>query len=267
MDAAVSEHVTFVSGLTYVNVLAARIDAPAAAKLEVPGTLWISGHHLFVRHAINVDQITQLDHQNIGGGTVVTKILMNDGKWTDVVNQYFLWCPQSQTPDLSGNQCLKARMLVGEEGSVQSRAHRAQWQPMGFNGLLERQLTVFTGSAADQQLARFGAVEATNEKAAKMYDAARAEQAIEKQHADEARQERMRTASVGTKDFCTSRFLIARDRPVDSDLFLTCGMYGQVTVGQLRDAHWDIQVTGRIPEQGTLGATGDSIEITAVKLR
>ncbi len=36
---------------------------------------------------------------------------------------------------------------------------------------------------------------------------------------------------------------------------------------QLRDAHWDIQVTNRIPEQGRLGAAGDSIEITAVKLR
>ena len=267
MDAAVSEHVTFVSGLTYLNILAARIDAPAGVKLEVPGTLWISGHHLFVRHAISVDQIAQLDHETITGNVAVTKILLNDGKWTDVVNQYFLWCPQSQTPESSGNQCLKARMLVGEEGSVQSRAHRVQWQPMGFNGLLERQLAVFTGPAADQQLAKFGAVEATNEKAAKMYDAARAEEAIEKQHADEARLERMRTAAVGTKDFCTSRFLLSRDRPVDSNLFLTCGTYGSVTVGQLRDAHWDIQVTGRLPTQGTLGTTGDSIEITAVKLR
>ena len=191
---------------------------------------------------------------------------LRDGTWVDVTNQYMLWCPASQSPDVSNNQCKKVVQLAGEEGTVLYRPHRMQWQPTGVFGLLTRRLAVYVGSAANQQRAMFAAKQSEAEQAAKQEQAERVQADVEKRHSDELRLDRMRTATVGTKDFCTSRGLIARSKPIESYLSMNCGTLGEMTIGQLRDGGWDIQVTNRIPTQGTLGVVGDSIEITVTKL-
>lgn len=268
VDASLSDHVTMVAGDgRYLNIEAARIDVPAGSKADGPGSLWISGHHMFVRHATSLSLIAQLDHQTITGNVSVTKIQLHDGTWTDAVNQYFLWCPTGHTPDSGGDQCLRVRLLVGEEGTRQYRPHPTQWQPMGFGGILERQLSVFVGVPADQQRMAFYSWQNQADEEAKQQKAARIEANEQKQRNDQARLERMRSAAAGTKDFCTSRFLLARSKPIDSNVPMNCGMFGEVTIGQLRDGHWDIQVTNRIPTEGQFGTVGDSIEITATKLR
>lgn len=166
------------------------------------------------------------------------------------------WCGGNADPVTNINECYQIRNFIdttGRKAPLYGLSSGSYNITNIFNGKAE--VEIETGRLAAAKVA--DTVQKKNEERRELEA---------RREADAKRLHQLATALPGTQDFCTSYSLLASGAPIRPTTTFKCGVMELVTVSELRDANWDVQLNGRTPTKGQY-EVGDSVDITITKHR
>lgn len=256
-----------------------RVEARAAPGQDLTvGRLWITHGMDGAVNFIRLADVSSFEAQSSadGGRTFITT---RSGAKLQSNTRMVLLCPLDVTPTKK-DSCPQAWNFFGasinrstpipKDGTEQrdvfefySYIAKSVWVPkiLSLDEVKER----FAKETEQAKIAAENA--AVRQKAeAERFAQLSAQRAAEKEARSRERIVALRGHAAGTKVYCMSTGLIARDAPLFPDLEFNCPPIGKNTLGELEKAGWNTSMLGRKPGQ-SFDVVGEYVEISAVKSR
>lgn len=206
---------------------------------------------------IPYDQIYKMQYHQVSGKDSENFVTVENGRYRlTTYNALAKWCGGNVDPTTDPKGCNEVLGYIDSVGNKLPLYGLAK-ASLGVSKIFNNE------SEIEGELTRVAQAEAVRmarmESEKRMAMEANREQQLDKQR-------RLAAGTLGTQDFCTSLDLLDSNAPVRPSTLFNCGRLDKVSVGELQNAGWGIQLNGRTPTQGMVGVA-DSVNITVTKQR